>query len=627
MGSRAGALGSGMNVPSEPVPSVKRRLAAVLSADVEGFSRLCGEDEAETLSALERHVDEVIKPTVRAHNGRITNQAGDGILAAFGSAVAAVKAAVEIQNAIVLRNEEIEPSRRLRFRVGLNLGEVVVKGGGIFGDGVNIAARAQAQALPDSVCATEAIVQQVRGKVGFAFHTMGKLKLKNIADPIHLFRLDPTEAEAGKENAGKNAARAAGVGSKPSIAVLPFLNLSGDLDQGYFSDGIAEDLITDLSRFRTITVIARNSSFGYRGGNVDVRKVADDLGVRFMVEGSVRKMQNRVRITVQLVNAETRAHVWAERYDTPLDGLFETQDEIVRHVVGSLFPRLEDETLAIARRKPTEMLQAYDCFLRGKAALYAATDAAQTEEARSYFEQAVAIDPDFAHAYGYLTKIYNNLTMHASPGQPIQPFRDKARQFAIRAIALDGDDPRAHIGLAWCHLWQRETLSARDHLEIAEKLNPNDAERAIDCGTGWMYLGEIERAIDSMKLGMRLNPHTSASVLADLSEAYFVAGRYDEMLRILERIPDQSPRSPAWKAAGLALAGDLDRARAEASRFVANLRALWAGDPNAGPADFVDWLIAFSPFCRDEDRDHFLRGLALAGLAGTGGNIARNSVV
>lgn len=593
--------------------NVKRRLAAVLSADVEGFSRLCGEDEAGTLRTLERHLDEVVEPAVSEQHGRITSRVGDGILAEFGSAVAAVKAAVDIQARMIARNAGVEEGRRLRFRIGLNLCEVVVRDSEIFGDGVNIAARAQTQALPDSVCATEAVVQQVRGKIGVIFRSMGKLQLKNIVEPVHLYRLDPSNSD--EEPAGnRGAASAAESRSRPSVAVLPFTNLSGDPDQGYFSDGITEDLITDLSRFRTISVIARNSSFGYRGGAVDVRKVANELGVRFVVEGSVRKMSDSVRITVQLVNAETRHHIWADRYDVPLAELFRTQDEIIRHIIGRLVPRIEDASLEIARRQPTEMLQAYDYYLRGKAVLNAATDAAGAGEARHYFEQAIAIDPAFAYPYCYLVRILNNVTMYAAPGRPLGPFREQAWRYARIAASLDDADPHTHICLAWCHLWRGEFEPARKHLETAEALNPNDADRAMDRGTGWVYLGEIDRALECMQTGMRLNPLHPYSYLADLAEAYFVAERYDDALQLLERIPDQSLLTPAWKAAAYGLCGNRGRAEAEASRFVANLRAAWAGDPAAGPEDYVAWVLSLCPFARVEDRDRLLSGLRLAGL-------------
>jgi len=602
-----------MPVPGDVTAGVKRRLAAVFSADVEGFSRLCGEEEAGTLRVLEEHIDQLIKPVVRAHKGRITNRAGDELVAEFKSAVAAVKAAMEIQAGMAVRNAPVDPKKRLRFRIGLNLCEVVVSDGGIYGDGVNVAARAQAQAQPGSICATEAVVGQVRGKVAAEFHSMGRLKLKNIAEPVHLFRLDPA---ASKENEADETVRSqmADAGPKPSIAVLPFLNLSGDPDQGYFSDGIAEDLITDLSRFRTVSVIARNSSFGYRGGNVDVRKVANELGVRFVVEGSVRKMQDSVRTTVQLVNAETRAHIWAERYDTPLADLFRMQDEIIRRIIGNLVPKMEVEGLAIARRQPTELLQAYDYFLRGKAALYAATDAPGTEQARLYFEQAVEADPSFAQAYCYLVMILNTLTLYVYPGRPPEPFRAQAWNFASKAAALDDADPHTHTCIAWCHLWRGEFDQARRHIETAEQLNPNDADRAMDCGLAWVYLGDIEAAFRCMELGMRLNPRPPGSYLADMAEAHFVARRYDQAIELMERVPDQSPLTAGWKAAALASSGDMARAKEEAARFVSNLKTAWVGAPGAGVPEYVGWLMSFSPFYREEDRSHLMQGLQLAGL-------------
>ncbi len=603
-------------MPNEAIAGVKRRLAAVLCADVEGFSRLCGEDEATTLRMLERHVDELIKPVLRTYKGRLTNRAGDEFLAEFGSAVAAVKAAIDIQQGMVARNASVEPSKRLRFRVGLNLCEVVVRDGEIFGDGVNVASRAQAQAQPDAICLTEAVVQQVRGKVDLEFHSMGKLKLKNIADPVHLFRLDPAEPPSREPESAKRPS--ADMRSKPSIAVLPFLNLSGDADQSYFSDGITEDIITDLSRFRTISVIARNSSFVYRGGNVDVRLVANELGVRFVVEGSVRKMHDSVRITVQLVNAETRHHVWADRYDVPLTDLFRTQDEIIRQIIGRIVPRIEDASLEIARRQPTEMLQAYDYYLRGKAAFYAATDAVGAGEARQFFERAIEIDPEFSYPYCYLVRILNNVTVYGAPGQSLEPFREQAWQYAKRAASLDDADPHTHVCLAWCHLYRHDFEPARQHLELAEQLNPNDADRAMDRGTGWLYLGEIERALACMEKGMRLNPHHPNSYIVDLAEAYFVARRYREMLQLLERIPDQSLVWAAWKAAAHALLGDHAKAQIEAERFKSNLRAAWRGDPKAGPAEYVEWLMSFSPFYRAEDREHLLLGFKLAGLSNNG---------
>lgn len=592
----------------------KRRLATVLSADVEGFSRLCAVAEAETLAMLDWHLKEIIGPTVRQYKGRVANIAGDGVIAEFGSAVAAVNAALAIQRTVAARNADVPSDRQLRFRIGLNLSEVVVSKRQIFGDGVNVAARAQSFAEAGAICATEAVVLQVRGKIHAEFADIGLVRLKNIAEPVHLFRIGESAVGGDAASMGVELTAAPVASSKPSIAVLPFLNLSGDPDQSYFSDGITEDLITDLSRFRTISVIARNSSFVYRGRSVDVRQVADDLGVRFVVEGSVRKLQNSVRITVQLVNAETRAHVWAERYDVPLERIFETQDEIIRSVVGRLVPRLEDETLAIARRKPTEMLEAYEHYLRGKAVIYAATDASGVVEARKHFEKAIAIDPQFAAPYCYLVRILNNVTEFTSPGEPVAPYRSEAWRLAKIAVSLDDSEPHAHLVLAWCHLWRGEFENARRHLETAERLNPNDPDRAMDCGTGWLYLGEIDRAIACMMRGIESSPHCPDLYLADLAEAYFLAGRYEEMLEVIERIPDLSLLMPAWRAAGYALAGDLPKAAAQAGRFAEGVSAVWAGASGAGPADYVAWMMSLSPFRRPEDRERLLSGLRLAGL-------------
>ena len=260
------------------------------------------------------------------------------------------------------------------------------------------------------------------------------------------------------------------------------------------------------------------------------------------------------------------------------------------------------------------MLEAYDYYLRGKAALYAATDDAGAVEARRHFEQAIEIDPQFAAPYCYLVRILNNVTLHLAPGQPIAPFRDRAWEYARLAAVLDDADPHAHICLGWCHLWRGEFEQASLQFDLAERLNPNDADRAMDRGTGWMFLGDIERALDCMRTGMGLNPQTPDSYLADLAEAYFVAKRYGDMLRILERIPEQSLLTPAWKAAGYALSGDAAKAAAEANRFISALRAKWAGDPGDGSPEYVEWVLSLCPFQRQEDRDHLVSALRLAGL-------------
>jgi TolB-like protein/class 3 adenylate cyclase len=432
---------------------VHRRLAAILFADVAGYSRLMGSDESGTLAALERHVEGVLKPRIRGHGGRIASVAGDGFLAVYPSALEAVTSALEIQADMRDRNRGIEESRKFQFRIGIHLSEVVVRGKGVAGDGVNIAARIQALAVPGEIYVTDSIETQVRGKLEVAFHDLGPHELKNIARPVHILAV----TRVGEIPAVQRVVAS----SKASVAVLPFLNLSSDPESVYFSDGFAEDLITTLSRFRTISVIARNSSFVYRGQNVDVRKVGRELGVQFVVEGSMRRLHDSTRITVQLVDAVSSHHVWADNYDVPSDHVFAIQDDIIRGVVGRLVPRMEEEGLEIARRRPTEQPEAYYQYLRGKSLLYDEVDAQKFDLARTHLERAVQLDPTFAAAYCYLAMIYNTLTMYLSPGEPVATYRERAWDYAKRAAEFDDAHAHTHTTLAWCHLWRGEFDIAR----------------------------------------------------------------------------------------------------------------------------------------------------------------------
>ena len=598
-----------MIVSNEPT----RRLAAVLSADVEGYSRLCGLDEAGTVAMLNAHLKELIRPAVRSHKGRIVNVAGDGLLAEFASAVAATEAATEIQHQMISRNKEVDPARRVQFRIGVNLSEVIVEGRAIFGDGVNIAARAQSMAPAGTICITDIVHKQVRGKIDAEFKYLGAVELKNISEPVRLFQLLDAPFQGEDEQAGLRRLKKK-ANARPSIAVLPFEVLDANLDHRYFGDGFAEDLLTDLSRFRTISVVARESSFQYRGRQIDARTVGAELGVRFLIEGSVRRRDQSLRVNVQLVNAETREQVWANRYDAPLASLFATQDEIVRKVIGSLLPRLEEESIAQARRKPTDQWEAYDHYLKGKAALYSAFDRAGVAEARMHFEKAIAIDPQFPYPYCFLVSLLNNISLVFAPGIDVQPFRDQAWNYARIALSLDDADPHAHLSLAWCYLWRGEFGKARDQLELVEKLNPNDADRAMDRGTAWMFLGFVDRAIEAMQEGIALNPHCPSSYLMDLAEVYFVAQRYEDMLHLLDRIPDHSLSLTAWSAAACALAGDPKRAEAMTARFVTDIAEVWQGQSGKGISHYTGWVLALSPFARKEDMDHLANGLRLAGL-------------
>ncbi len=598
---------------------MRRKLIAILVADVAGYSAMMGRDEAGTHDEFRRRLKQSIRPIIAANRGRLVKTLGDGFLVEFESAVNAVECAVALQRDMVARNYEVPVERKLRFRIGVNLGDVIQEGKDIIGDGVNVASRIQAIAPPDGILVSATVHQQVAGKTALTFADKGEQALKNIAVPVRVYEVAMAvhHAEALTVSGAVSSAPSpvpSGTRVNPVIAVLPFVNMSAEPDQQYFGDGIAEDLITALSRFRTLSVIARNSSFVYREKATDIKTIAEALGVQFVVEGSVRKLGPRVRITAQLINAETRHHVWADRYDVDVSDIFSVQDDVTQRVAATIVPRIEVEGLEIARRRPTGHPRAYDLYLRGKAAFYAAHDGAAIAEARAHFEEAVTCDPEFAAAYCYLARIDNNLTMYSGAGTSLAPLRERAWAFAKKAAALDDSDPHTQLTLAWCHLWRREFEAARKHLELSAQLNPFDADRAVDRGTTLMYLGEPEAALETMTAGIRLNPLHPDAYFADLAEVYFTARRYDDMLAVAQKIPDPSPRFAGWKAAGLAHAGQMDGARREGERFVRGVKAIWAGDPKAGTAEYVDWLLSFSPFRRDEDLEHLRAGLKAAGL-------------
>ncbi len=583
----------------------RRKLAAIMMADVVGFSRMTNEDEPATLAALKQSLAAIIRPRIKKFGGRLVKALGDGFLAAFDSPVHAVDCALAIQDDVRIRNSTQPANQRLPFRIGIHLGDIVLDGRDVMGDAVNTASRLPELAEPGGIVVSAAIAEHVRGKVASDFKDMGPRALKNIAGPVRVFRV--SAAAADSTTPPRQAAR-------PAIAVLPFANMSDDPEQLYFSDGITEDIITELARFRTLSVIARTSSFAYRGRALDVKQVAAELGVQFLVEGSVRKFETRARITVQLIIADTGRHIWAERWDTELSAIFRIQDEITRKVVAMLVPRIEAAELETARRNPTGHMRAYDYYLRGKAQYYASNDAAGRAEARRLFEEATRIDPEFAAPYAFLVRVDNTQAKFAGAGAPIAQLRESAWRNAQRAAMLDDSDAMIQLELAWCHLWRGEFDAAERHLKIAMELNPNDPDRAMDCGTTLMYLGDAEKAIELMTAAIDLNPLHPDSYVTDLAEAHFVARRYDEMLRLAEQVPDRSPQFAAWKAAACAHAGRIAEAHSLARLFVANTGSIWAGDPDAGEDEYVRWLLSFCPFRRSEDLQHLVEGLRLAGL-------------
>src|SRR5262249_26931625 len=375
---------------------VKRRLAAILAADIAGYSRLMGGDEEGTLARLKAYRRELIDPKNKEHHGRIVKTTGDGILIEFPSVVDAVRCAIEVQQGMLKRNAQVSEDKRIQFRVGINRGDVMVEGRDLYGDGVNIAARLETLANPGGICISETVLNHARDKVAFEAEDAGEQTLKNIARPVHVYRIivDPRQRHA----ATKPATGTLALPDRPSIAVLPFQNMSGDPEQEYFSDGVVEEIITALSRMRWLFVIARNSSFAYKGKASDIRQVGRELGVRYVLEGSVRKAGSRLRITGQLIDASTGAHLWADRFEGGLEDVFELQDHVTSSVIGAIAPTLEQAEMERAKRKPTENLDAYDYYLRGIASLHRWSREG-VDEALGLFSKAIEFDPSFASAY------------------------------------------------------------------------------------------------------------------------------------------------------------------------------------------------------------------------------------
>ena len=453
-------------------PRPHRRLAAIVVADVVAYSRLMELDEAGTLAALKERRRNLLEPIVRSHLGRVVKYIGDGVLIEFASALNATLAAVELQEKMAEANAALDEERRIFLRIGINLGDIMGEGSDIFGDGVNVAARLEAIADPGGICVSGKVRDEVYGRLELAFEDMGEQALKNIARPVRAFKVgNVTQASVG---------RASRLPDKPSIAVLPFANMSGDADQQYFSDGITEDIITELSRSRSLFVIARNSSFQYRDKAVDVRRIARDLGVRYIVEGSVRKFGNRVRITAQLIDAVPGNHLWSERFDRRIEELFEIQDEVTQTITAALLGRLEEaEILASASKRPGS-LAAYDCLLRGIQHLrgYGADD---NRLARELFEQAVAVDPKYGLAHAYLAL---SLLVENKYGAAPNPIKNRALEIATEAVRLDPRESRCHTFLGQVYRFRDEYDLAVPHLERGIELNPNDT-------TGLIYLAAV----------------------------------------------------------------------------------------------------------------------------------------
>jgi TolB-like protein/tetratricopeptide (TPR) repeat protein len=583
---------------------MERRLAAILVADMVGYSRLVEADEAGTLAALKERRKIILEPLVKEHHGRIVKLMGDGVLVEFASAVNAVKAALALQGQMDAANQGLPEARRILLRIGINLGDVIGEGSDIYGEGVNIAARLEMLAEPGGLCISAKVHDEVRGRIDAEMIDMGEQALKNMDRLVRAYRLKPRDS--GKRTSPPPP-------GKPSIAVLPFTNMSGDPEQEFFSDGITEDIITEISRFRDLMVIARNSSFAFKGASVSIAKVARELGVGYVLEGSVRRSGNRVRITAQLIEAQSGGHIWAERYDREIADMFAVQDEITQKIVGMLAVGLEDDALERARRKPPENLLAYEHWLRGKRLLW--TVGHNNREARRHFEKAAEADPQFSRAYSGLAVTYQMDALDFPTAVEARAAYESAFSAAKKALELDEADYQAHICLAWPLLYRHEYELMKKHIDRAILLNPNDADTLGNAVYMLAMYGEADRAVACGEAAMRLNPRYPDWYMAFFATALFAARRYEEALAVRIRVADYFIDSTFLGAALLAHMDRPQEAHEWAERAVARLSAKPGGADRAAKG-CIDLLLDNNPFRLQKDRDHFAEGMRLAGVPG-----------
>lgn len=583
-------------------------------ADVVGYSSLMERDEAGTHARVQACLLELFQPAVSRHHGRLIRQMGDGILADFDSATEAVACAVEMQRAMTSRTERGDVDSGIRWRMGINVGDVIQEGNDIFGDDVNVAARLQSLAPAGSILISAGTYNEVHRYAGCHFEYAGRKKLKNISEPVDTYLIDVSADGHRPAGVIVDAAVADESGELPRIAVLPFDDLGSKELSQLFIDGFVEDLIAELSRFRTLSVIARSSSFALRGEKLTILELGRRLGADYVVEGSIRQLGPKIRIVVQLIEAERQNHVWSDRYDADLSQVFDLQDKIISEIVGALARMLAMEGVDTIRRVRANDLRAYDLWLQGTK-LMEEWSAECDAKAIPLLERAIKLDPRFARAYSSLAAVYNCRNI-LSPGY-VGDENDRRTGFsyAKQAVLLDPVDAGNHVNLGWSCMLARDFTRARRHFDLAGKLNPHDADVLISRAIAIAYLGNAHDGLALAESARRLNPYHPDYYLGNLTIINFLAGAYGKAAEIAAQIARLWPEIAGWKAAGHALAGDAAAARAAAAEFVHDVRQAWKGAREPTDADIVRWFFAINAIQREADRARLLDGLVAAGLA------------
>jgi TolB-like protein/class 3 adenylate cyclase/Tfp pilus assembly protein PilF len=587
-----------------------RKLAAILAADVVGFSRLAGADEDRTLARLRALRSDLIDPTIAVHHGRVVKRTGDGILAEFRSVVDAVRCAIEMQNAMVERNAGLPPERKIEFRIGVHLGDVVEESDGdLMGDGVNIAARLEGIGKPGAVCLSEDAYRQVRARLDLSVSDLGATQLKNIAEPIRVYSL-----EVGVPAQPKSAAQAGpaapekpsppSVPDKPSIAVLAFNNISGDAEQEYFSDGISEDIITDLSTLSELHVVARNSSFVYKKATVSVQDMARALGVRYVLEGSVRKAGNRVRVTAQLIDSTSGGHVWANRFDRELTDIFAIQDELTKEIVSALKLKLTIGEQGRLNQKREVNVEAFELFLRGREQAWTATRTGGIA-ARALLERAIEIEPNYPAAHALIAATHLIDYANGFSSDPEQSLRT-GFELAQRVVRMDETDPAGHFALCAAYMWTKDLDRAKAEAQRCLELSPNSADSLRLTAQLLIFSGDPAAAIENLELYMKRDPHYPDIALQLVADGRFALGQYEQAIAAIEQRLARNAQSETAYALLASCYGQLGRS--------AECRAAWEQALRINPAFSMERRRRVLPFRKPEDFERRVEGLRKGGL-------------